>query len=134
MGSRESLPATTWLFAALFLAIGVTRGVRALAIAPVPDLPALLFVAVLGQAVGALLAGIALGFAGRSAALGLALFAGCAVLQMGGDTFVYGVRSLFEGLAFALLAMTLTFVAWLLSERDRVPRVRFRRLEIPGPV
>jgi hypothetical protein len=127
---RDPIVPRLWLMAAVFCAIGAARALRAIAIAPGPDLPELLFLAILGQAAGALLAGVGLMAGGRGAALGLALFAGSALLQMGADVFLYEVRALLEGLAIAVLAIGLAVFGWLALERERVPRATFRRLEI----
>lgn len=108
----------TLIAAAIFLAIGVVRGLRALAIAPVPDLPALLFACVCLEAIGALLAAVGLLVPSRRLALpGLALFAISTVVQMAGDVGPYGVRSLLEGLSWSLLALALAAAGWIAIER-----------------
>ena len=109
----------TLLAAAIFAAIGLVRGLRALAIAPVPDLPALLFACVCLEAVGALLAAAGLFFRSRRLALpGLTLFALSVAVQMAGDVAVYGVRSLLDGLAASLLALALSTAGWIAFERE----------------
>lgn len=115
----------TLLAAAIFAAIGLVRGLRALAIAPDlaiasgPDLPAFLFACVCFQAIGGLLAAVGLLLRSRRLVLpGLALFAISAVAQMAGDVAVYGVRSLLDGLAGSLLALAVAAAGWIAFERE----------------
>ena len=63
MATRRAHVYLSWLFGVVFLAIGLERALRALAIAPAPELPAILFASVLIQAIGALAAAACL-FAG----------------------------------------------------------------------
>jgi hypothetical protein len=117
-----------WLFGAIFLAIGIERTLRTLAIAPGPDLPVLLFASVLCQAIGALAAAACLFAASRYAVIGLALFAGAVLVQLGADVLVYHVRAVLEAAGIAVVALGLAALGWLAL--DRSPRGRLE-LEIP---
>ena len=93
MATRRAHLYLSWLFGVVFLAIGLERALRALAIAPAPDLPAILFATILLQAIGAFAAAVCLFTASRYALIGLALFAAAFLTQMGADVLVYGVRA-----------------------------------------
>jgi hypothetical protein len=109
-----------WLVAVVFLAIGIERALRALAIAGGQDLPGLLFAGVLVQAIGALAAAAALFMASRIAIVGLALFAGGVLFQLGADVLVYQVRAVIEAVAIAAAAIGLAALGWLAL--DDAPR------------
>ena len=128
MATRRAHLYLSWLFGVVFLAIGLERAQRALAIAPTPDLPAILFATVLLQAIGALAAAVCLFAASRYALIGLALFAAAFLTQMGADVLVYGVRAVVDAVGLAVAAIALTAFAWLAL--DRSPRGRLE-LELP---
>jgi hypothetical protein len=128
MATRRARLYLSWLFGVVFLAIGLERALRALAIAPAPDLPAILFVTVLLQAIGALAAAVCLFAASRLVVIGLALFAGAFLVQLGADVLVYEIRAVLDAAGLAVAALALTLFAWM--AQDRAPRGRLE-LEIP---
>jgi hypothetical protein len=117
-----------WAIGAVFLAIGIERALRALAIAGGPDLPALLFASVLVEAVGALVAAIGLFGASRVATIGLALFVGAALVHLGADVLIYHIRAVVEAAAIALCVLALAAIGWFAQTR---PPVRAVRVEVP---
>jgi hypothetical protein len=107
------------LIAALFALVGIERTLRAAAMVGGPAAPALLFVTIAGEAIGALLAAAGLFLArGRAAVIGLALFAICGVAQMGADLVVYDVRSLLGALEGSALVLAFAALGWLVLERE----------------
>jgi hypothetical protein len=93
---------------------------RALAIAPAPDLPVILFVSVLIQAIGALAAAACLFAASRYVVIGLGLFAGAFLVQLGADVLVYQIRAVLDAVGLAVAALALVAFAWF--AQDRSPR------------
>jgi hypothetical protein len=128
MATRRAHLYLSWLFGVVFLAIGLERALRALAIAPAPDLPAILFVTVLIQAIGALAAAFCLFAGSRLVVIGLALFAGAFLVQLGADVLIYQIRAVLDAVGLAVAALALTVLAWMAL--DRAPRGRLE-LEIP---
>ena len=128
MATRRAHLYLSWLFGVVFLAIGLERALRALAIAPAPDLPAILFVTVLLQAIGALAAAVCLFAASRFVVIGLALFAGAFLVQLGADVLIYQIRAVLDAVGLAVAALALTVFAYMAL--DRAPRGRLE-LEIP---
>jgi hypothetical protein len=110
------------LVGVVFCVIGVQRLLLSLAMPAGFELPVLLFALVLVEGVAALIAGVALLLRRRIALAGLLAFAVAAVLHVVVDVAVYGVRSLFEGLLWAVLAVALAAVGWLALQRPDVPR------------
>jgi hypothetical protein len=107
------------LIAALFALVGIERTLRAAAMIGAPGAPALLFVTMAGEAVGALLAAGGLFFArARAAAVGLLVFAISGVVQMGADLFVYDVISLIGALGGSALVLAFAALGWLVLERE----------------
>jgi hypothetical protein len=129
MATRRAHLYLSWLFAVVFLAIGLERALRALAIAPTPDPPVILFVTVVIQAIGALAAAVCLFAGSRLVVIGLALFAAAFLVQLGADVLVYQIRAVLDAVGLAVVALTLTAFAWLALERS--PRGRLE-LEIPS--
>ena len=120
MATRRAHLYLSWLFGVVFLAIGLERALRALAIAPAPDLPVILFASVLIQAIGALAAAVCLFAASRLVVIGLALFAGAFLVQLGADVLVYQIRAVLDAVGLAVAALALVAFAWL--SLDRAPR------------
>jgi hypothetical protein len=94
-------------------AIAVQRLLVAVAMPVGLPVPVLLFLFVLAEGVSALVAGIGLLLRRRFARVALLVFATAAVVHMLVDVVFYGVRSLLEGLAWALLAVLLAAAGWV---------------------
>jgi hypothetical protein len=105
------------LIGVVFCVVGVQRLLLALAMPAGFELPALLFALVVVEAVAALVGGVGLLLRRRIALAGLLAFAVAAVLHMVADVAVYGVRSLLEGLAWAVVAVALAALGWLALQR-----------------
>jgi hypothetical protein len=60
--------------------------------------------------------------------IGLALFAGAFLVQLGADVLVYQIRAVLDAVGLAVAALALTAFAWMAL--DRAPRGRLE-LEIP---
>jgi hypothetical protein len=106
-----------WAIGAVFLAIGVERALRALAIAAGPDLPAILFASVFVEAIGALATAAFLFAASRWVAIGLALFVGAALVHLGADVLIYHIRAVLEAAGIALCVLALAALAWFAQAR-----------------
>ena len=113
-----------WLAGLLFLAIGVERTLRVVAMAGAPGAPFLLFLGMAGEAIGALLAGGGLLMAPAVVSLGLGLFAVFAVVHMGSDLLVYEVRSVLEAAGGLCAALVLVALGWLALRSGPGPRLR----------
>jgi len=110
---KRSLVRWTAVIGVVFCAIAVERLLRALGMAAGPALPLLIFLLVLAEGIGALVAGLGLLLLQRFALLGLLLFAASAVADMAVDVGLYGIRSLVEAVAWAGLALALSAAGWI---------------------
>jgi hypothetical protein len=113
------------LAGAVFVALGTWRLLQALALAGLPEPAALVLLALVGEGVAAVVAGLAL-IASRAqlALAALVAFTAFVALQMAADTAVYGIRSVLEALVGMALALLLALLGWLAARASLAPARR----------
>jgi hypothetical protein len=104
--------------AVLFAVLAAERAFRVFALAGLAQGALGLWVTSLLQVVGAAAAAFGLLTLHRIALPGIVLFVAARVVHVGAEAFAYGIRSFWEAVGAALVALALGALGWVVYARD----------------